>query len=92
MINALATYRLTRLMLWDSFPPVVAAREKLFLKFKPGSPMRELLACPWCISIWIAFGVLGLERIAPKLWKAAATALAMSAVAGMLSDVERALE
>lgn len=89
--DALAVYRLTRLAVWDSFPPVANAREDLLDRFGPESSVSELLTCPWCISFWIAFSCLGAKRAFPRTWNVIGNALALSCVAGLLSNVERAM-
>lgn len=53
--------------------------------------MATLLVCPWCASFWLAAGALALRRLAPRLWRTAAQALAASAVAGLVAHAEHAV-
>lgn len=46
--------------------------------------LHTLVTCPWCISIWLAAGVVIVTRLVPDVWQYAAMALALSAVAGRL--------
>ncbi|MFD9824875.1 DUF1360 domain-containing protein [Streptomyces violascens] len=68
----LATYRLTRLVVRDDFPPLLWARGKLaggwggpaqdVPVYRAGwSPqwLADLVTCPWCASAWVALGVVG---------------------------------
>jgi hypothetical protein len=45
-----------------------------------------LVTCPWCAGMWVALGVTALRSIAPRLWEPLARALALSAVAGLVSE------
>lgn len=53
-----------------------------------GHPLGILVGCSWCSSVWLAFGVVTLRRVAPRFWSPVAKALAFSAVAGLLSRGE----
>lgn len=43
--------------------------------------LATLLACPWCVSVWVGFGVVAARRIVPRLWDPVARALALSMLA-----------
>jgi hypothetical protein len=88
VVDALATYRLTRLWTRDSLPPVVHARHAWLDRFG-NHPLGDLAECAWCSSWWIALGVTAARAIAPKAWQLVAVPLAYSAVAGWLADQER---
>lgn len=88
-VNALAAYRLTRLMTRDSLPPLPQVRQHVLDKLDEiqdakGStashPLSELVHCPWCVGFWISVGVVGAATLAPRAWRPMATALAFSAV------------
>lgn len=92
LIDALATFRLTRLIQADAFPPIVhvkkSMREHLFI---PGSPSVEYFDelaynCPWCLSFWVAAIVVTARRFVPRLWDPVARALAFSAVSGVITE------
>jgi hypothetical protein len=46
----------------------------------------ELSTCTWCVSIWLAAGVVALTCLAPTVWQYGAVALTLSAVAGFLAE------
>jgi Protein of unknown function (DUF1360) len=87
LIDALAVYRLARLLTRDSFPPIARARERVLERW-PESAWTELAVCPWCMSVWIAGPVIGARLLAPTPWSLLALLLAYSAVAGQLSERE----
>lgn len=82
--DCLAVFRLTRLATIDTFPPVQNARFKILQRYDEKSWQAELGTCPWCLSIWIAFGVWILRR--SRVWRPFRFVLATSAVAGVLSE------
>lgn len=86
IVDALATYRITKLAIDDTFPPVKALRKRAMNATKEGSWQEELLQCPWCLSFWIGLGVVVARRIAPGWWEPFGKAFAMSAVTGLLSE------
>lgn len=45
-----------------------------------------LVTCPWCAGMWVALGTVAAGRIAPKLWRPLADALATSAAAGLIAE------
>jgi hypothetical protein len=47
-----------------------------------------LFTCRWCAGMWIAFGVVAARRAAPKVWEPVADALAISAAAALLANLE----
>lgn len=91
VVDALATYRLTRLWTADSYPPVKVAREKAeaTVERRHGAAWADGVGCPWCVSAWIGLGVIAARRVTPRAWDVAARALTFSAVAGFLSGDER---
>lgn len=80
VVDAAATYRLTRLATRDTFPPAVAVRE--YVAELPGG-WSDLAHCPWCVSVWAGAAVAAARAIAPRAWRPAATALALSTVVGL---------
>jgi hypothetical protein len=87
LVDGLAVYRLTRLLTLDSLPPVKRAREKVRHRWG-GSEWSELAVCPWCMSVWVAAGVVAARTVAPRAWSPLARVLAASAVTGWLSSRE----
>jgi hypothetical protein len=70
LVMSLATYRLTRLVVEDDFPPVLWARHRLAGGWTGPDEdvpvhraswvpqwLADLVSCPWCASGWIAAGV-----------------------------------
>ena len=73
---AVATWRLTRLLVRDEFPPTRALREWVLRTFADiqsdgtltpskqwgaaGHALAYLWTCTWCMSIWVGAGVVAL--------------------------------
>lgn len=86
-ITALATYRLTKLVIDDYITEDLrrlAYQELSKLKSKHARKVEYLLSCPWCVSIWAAGFLILLNKIAPNLAKALKILLASSAVTGIV--------
>lgn len=84
---ALASYRLTRLLLRDSL--LAPVREWVWERRPPESTRTGyLLTCPWCLGFWVSSGVWFCYTIAPvpALW--VCCVLALSAVVGLLTAFE----
>lgn len=64
---------------WDEVPGADDAPPKL----------ASLISCSWCSSVYLAFGAVVARRLFPRLWAPVAEALAFSAVAGLVSGLER---
>jgi hypothetical protein len=81
-VDALATFRLTRLVTqdWITDP----ARQQIKARYGPAA--YDFVTCPWCVSIWLAAAVLTARRLAPRAWSLAAAGLAASATAGFLAE------
>lgn len=88
VLVALATYRVTRFLTRDHFPPIVAARQRVTDRFGEDSAWAFLVQCPWCISVYVGAVLTAATRrwaglACPWLvWPAA------SAVTGLLSARE----
>jgi hypothetical protein len=85
----LATYRITRLLVADEFPPIRAPREWISDRW-PNSSVAYLVNCPWCTGAYVAAGIVaGVDWwtdhpvLTPALLIAAA-----SGVAGLIAAVE----
>ena len=75
-VISLVTFRVTRLIVKDTFPPVGVPRDHLINWWAPdgdwvdehpkamphwgavGRSLRYLFTCPWCMSVWVAPGVI----------------------------------
>lgn len=95
ILLSLATYRVTRLITKDTFPPVAKLRTMIVGKDERkfiGTRLEwlgELLTCYWCASVWVAgVGVL----IVSYLWETPPYALMMwpaaAAVSAFISHIE----
>lgn len=99
IVDALAVYRLTHLIVDDSI--TVRFRDKLkvlAIARRPFSPtgqpassgpvwfLWEIAICSWCTSIYVGAAAVALTRFAPGAWQYAALALAFSGVAGFLAE------
>jgi len=86
VIYGLATYRLTRLITRDVITEFL--REWVWKRWPPEkSKFGYLFTCDWCMSIWAASVLLASSMITP-VTDVAATVLALSAVAGLLTAYE----
>lgn len=86
LIDALAVYRLTRLVVEDKVTERARQRVDDVARVEGWSGLRYWLGCYWCASVPIAFGVVAARRVAPRAWDPVARALACSAVAGVVSE------
>ena len=90
LIAALATYRLTKLVLDDEI--VAELRDAAYqgLAKLPDGLLKNklvyLLGCPWCISIWAAASLYILSRTSPTLYDFYANVLGLSAVTGLVYE------
>ena len=95
--DALATYRLTRLVTTDRVTQKLRDRlnERWGTKTVPTIPsgtrtvrtaFGELLTCDWCVSIYVGAAVAAVRTFAPRAWRPIARALASSAVAGVIGS------
>jgi len=90
LLAALATYRLTKLVLDDEI--VAELRQAAYDKIDqlPEGTLRNklnyFLGCPWCVSIWAAASLFILSRTSPNLYNFYATTLGLSAVTGIMYE------
>jgi hypothetical protein len=92
VVDALATYRVTRLLVSDGIcdrpREVVLAR----LRERNHTKLLELIECPWCIGFWVAGAVAIARRTAPRPWAFAAEIFSLSAAAGILASAVRSMD
>jgi hypothetical protein len=64
-LMAVATYRLTRILVFDKifklFRDFLKAKEKLYVFYV----IREIITCPWCAGVWVALVVAALYYMVP---------------------------
>lgn len=93
LLVCVATYRLTRLLALDEFPPTAWMRDRVERRFGADSSPAYLVHCPWCVSVYVGAAVVlatdaavdGGLAVPALVWGAA------SAVSGLLAAVETAL-
>lgn len=86
-IDALATYRLTKLIRDDKI--FEDLRNKVFEHHPPETTKTGyLLTCPWCLSIYFGSAVALGRIVAPSKWRIVARALALSALTGIMVERE----
>lgn len=76
VLLALSAYRLTRLLVSDSWPPVAWFRDKVEYRMGPDSAWYELVTCPWCAGTYITFAVFAIDHYlwTPPFWLLACVA------------------
>jgi hypothetical protein len=64
-LMAIATYRLTRILVFDKifklFRDFLKSKEKLYVFYV----LREIITCPWCAGVWVALIVAALYFMVP---------------------------
>jgi hypothetical protein len=83
--DALATYRLTKLLQHDDLPPLPKLRHAFYVRYG-ARPVGQLVDCPWCLSVWIGALVVLARRVCPRVWDPVAATLAASAVTGITAE------
>jgi len=84
-IDALTTYRITRLVVEDEI--AAPMRDRVWDRWPPDSTrVGYLITCPWCVSVWVGAGVVAARAVAPAAWRPLSGALALSALAGVVSQ------
>jgi hypothetical protein len=87
ILLALATYRVTRFLTTDHL--FEGPREKIFNRYNPStSKLGYLFTCEWCMSIWVGLGFVFWYTINQEITRFFAVALALSAIASLLSAYE----
>lgn len=84
LTDALAVFRITRLVVSDTIVESQRARLLVALERSGHAKLAEGLGCAWCCSAWFAVLVIVARRACPRLWDPAARALAFSAAAGII--------
>jgi hypothetical protein len=92
VVDALATYRLTRLLVSDGI--VDRPRQALLRRCaeRGHTKLVELIECPWCTGFWMSVVAVGARRVTGRRWAPVGEVLALSAVAGLLAAAVRALD
>jgi hypothetical protein len=92
LLMALAAYRVTRLLVADQFPPVEVQRERIAARYGNESWQAYLSRCPWCAGVYVSAITVGLTDLAASVPLPVLTIPALSAVVGLLSAIDVALD
>ena len=92
LVDALASYRVTRLLVSDGI--FDRQRDVIVdgLRRRGHRKLVELSECPWCIGFWVACGVVAVRRLVPRAWGPVAETFAFAAVSGLLASEVRSLD
>lgn len=86
-IEALAVYRVVKLIREDKI--MEKPREWFWRRYPPETTMPGYLSsCAWCLSIYAGAAVSAGRIVAPKVTRAITRALALSAIAGIITERE----
>lgn len=84
--DALAVYRLTRMVTKDRIGQAFRDRVVTYVDDGTLPDVAEyLVRCPWCVGVWVSGAVLVVRRMPG--WPTVARLLAVSAIAGLLSEL-----
>lgn len=61
-------------------------RKLVWEKYPPNTKIGYLFTCSWCMSIWMAFALILLEKASPELYKDVTSILVASAAVGIISE------
>lgn len=86
LVDALAAYRLTRLVVEDEITDQFREAIQRRLAGRDYDRLIYLLSCYWCSGFWISLAVLWARRATPRRWDPAARALAVSALVGLIHE------
>lgn len=88
VVDALACYRLTRLVVADGITEPI--RDRLITK-RDGTTRdwwEQLISCRYCVGVWVGFGVMAWRWLAPGVWTPIAYALAIACAAPLVALLE----
>ena len=92
-VDALACHRITHLVTTDRI--LQPLRDRLIGEIRhdqtgvgwPQHPrVAEFLHCAWCVSMWAAIPIVALQALAPAVCLPVTATLALSTVAGLISE------
>lgn len=85
VLVSLTSYRLTRLLVRDDFPPVAVQRARVAERWGDASWQAYLSQCSWCAGVWVSalvtaatWAAVGLPT-PPLVWGTAAAATGLLA-------------
>lgn len=91
LVDALAVFRLTRLVLQDDITAPLREKVRHAAMRSVDSPgvaakLNTLISCPWCVSPYCAAMVFCARRLMPRAWAPVAEVLAASAITGLVAE------
>lgn len=86
VIDALAAYRITRLVTEDTITEPIRERIEARAIISGRKRLAKLVSCPWCVGVYVGVGVVVARAVAPRQWAVAARALALSAATGIVAE------
>jgi hypothetical protein len=92
LVDALATYRITRLLVTDGICDRPREAVLARLREREHTKLVELVECPWCTGFWVAGAVVVARRAAPRPWGLVAEILSYSAAAGIFASAVRSMD
>lgn len=87
-VDALAVARLTRLVTEDT----IFDAQREWVALNAPDKIAYLVTCPHCVSIHLGMAAVVLRKIAPRAWNPFATALALSAVTSVKTELLETLD
>lgn len=90
--QCLAVWRLTHLIVEDSFPPIQRARDAVFDRLGPDHPVSYLLSCHFCTGVWVGAAAAVARKGCPRLWRPVRGALAAAAAAPLIEAALNRME
>jgi len=88
LVDAVAVYRLTRLISADTILEPVRSRIMFRRDGTPREWWSELLGCRWCVGVYVGVGVALARWVIPDVWSWVAYAWALAAAAPLLARLE----
>lgn len=86
LIGALATYRITRLIVEDKITEDL--RNKIWENYSPEqTKLGYLLTCVHCTSVWVGLGVLIAQKFAPTPARVVVDTFATAAAVSLINDL-----
>ncbi len=85
-VDALAVYRLTRIIVDDEIVEDQRQQAIAWLDRHDMEKVSYLIGCYWCSGFWVSIICALIRSRLPRLWRAVRWPLAASAVTGILAE------
>lgn len=87
LLVTLAAYRVTRLVTYDDFPPMIAVRRHVVKRTGAGSAWTTLIGCPWCAGWWCSLAAVVAVFPHEAVVNVGVASFAVSALVGALATI-----